>query len=344
MRARALTRRPSSVDMENRTFQAILVTETPVRTWIPDPSGKRNKDGFVELIEVDEVLKVSGLDRSRTERMPLLASHNAFDLKDNLGQIPEIRTEEVEGLGPCVVVVPQLRPSLAEMMRDIAEGFYPNLSAGYSVSRYELEYREGNVPIAYAVEWTLHEGSMVSLGADHNAQVRNASSHFPLPTVHLRPTPPTPEKRSAMDFAEAALAAAETALAAIPEATPDGAAEDVVQRALSIRSRFVPKDEKPANAPADEGKRAEEEDDEKAKAEIEQVRALAKTYGQDVVAETEGFIALGARGAALKADVLAAVRRRNAAPAPAAVPQAPAAKTPTTLDTRSIYDRWNKRA
>ena len=328
MRTRALTRAASSVDVENRTFEAILVTETPVRTWIPDPSGKRNKDGFVELIEVDEVLLVSGLDRSRTERMPLLACHNAFDLKDYLGQINEVRAEEVEGQGPCVVITAQFKPSLADMANDVAHGFYPNMSAGYVVNAYELEMRSGNVPVAYATDWTLQEGSLVPLGADPNARVRSATpSQFPLPTVRVRSAQPTPETRSDMDFAEAiaaaeaAIAAAEEAVAAIPNDAPEGTEEALVERAKSVRSRLAraetPKEERPADPAAEEAKRAAEaaaqEEAEKAeRAEVEQVRSLARTFGEDVLATADAYIALGARGAALKADVLDIVRKRNA--------------------------------
>jgi hypothetical protein len=72
VRTRALSRAPTSVDVELRKFPGILTSEAPVRTWIPDPSGKLDDTGFVEYIEVDEVLTTDGVDLSPAAGMPLV--------------------------------------------------------------------------------------------------------------------------------------------------------------------------------------------------------------------------------------------------------------------------------
>lgn len=125
MRTRALSRAAASVDVENRTFSAILTTETPVRTYIPDPTAKPDQHGCLPHIEVDEVLLTSGLDTSRVERMPLLACHGTHSLADYLGQVTAVRQETVEGSGSCVVIDAAFRPSQADMASDVAAGYEP---------------------------------------------------------------------------------------------------------------------------------------------------------------------------------------------------------------------------
>ena len=71
MSTRAIAGMPSSVSVEDRSFEMVIATEHPVRTFIRDP---RVADPTVTdcYIEVDEVLLASGLDMSRAARMPLL--------------------------------------------------------------------------------------------------------------------------------------------------------------------------------------------------------------------------------------------------------------------------------
>ncbi|BDA85490.1 hypothetical protein Sa4125_30320 [Aureimonas sp. SA4125] len=123
---RALSRGPSSAVVEAGTFEAILTSEHPVRTWVPSPCGG-------DYIEADEVLLTSGVDLSRARGMPLLDSHCSFGLERYLGQVDEIRAELVADLGECLVICARVKLSHAGIVAEMAEGFHPNLSVGYVV-------------------------------------------------------------------------------------------------------------------------------------------------------------------------------------------------------------------
>ncbi len=80
----------------------------------------------------------SGVGLSRARGMPPLDSHCSFGPPDHLGQVDSIRAEVVAGLGDCIVISARVKPSRAEIISEMADGFYPNLSAGYVVHEYEL--------------------------------------------------------------------------------------------------------------------------------------------------------------------------------------------------------------
>lgn len=61
MRTRSFSRAPSSVDIDARTFSAVLTSEAPVRTWIPNPDWSGD-DKAPSHIEVDEILVTDGVD------------------------------------------------------------------------------------------------------------------------------------------------------------------------------------------------------------------------------------------------------------------------------------------
>lgn len=338
MRTRALARAAASVDVEARTFSAILTTETPVRTYIPDPTATPDQHGCVPHIEVDEVLLTSGLDASRSARMPLLACHNTWSLDDYLGQVTAVRADTDNG-APVVAIDAVFKASKAEMASDLAAGFYPNLSAGYVVHEYEVERREGTVPLARAVRWTLLEASIVPVGADPNARVRssNAATH-PLPAVRLRASQ-TPKPRGNMDINEL-LTAAEDAIEKLEEAAEragDKLDDDVAERIRKLRGET---EEKPAERKREEDETAERKREEK---DVESARSIAKTYGKDVVRVVDDLVALGTRASEIRAAVRSAVVAR-ASSAPASGSVTPSQRNaPETLDTRAIYAAMNKR-
>lgn len=372
LRTRALARAASSVDVETRSFEAILTTETPVRTIIPMPGTLLGADSC-QWIEVDEVLRTDGLDRSRVERMPLLACHNSWSMDDYLGQITEVRAEAVEGLGACVVVAAQFKPSRADMAVDLAAGFYPNVSAGYVVDEYEVSIREGAVPLAEAVRWTLLEGSLVPVGADPNARVRSAQpSNHPLPAVRMRSGMTFPMQESRVDLeallsaAEAAQTAADEAVAAIPADVPAGTDAAISARAAAVRLRALgaaaePKvektegdegetDEEKAKAAkakagkeaADKAKDAETADEKAERSAFAAIRAVAQSYGADVLRLTDDLAALGTRSADVRTAVRAEILKRGASTPSVEVKPAPRANAPEPLDTRALYAAINK--
>lgn len=376
LRTRALARAASSVDVESRSFEAVLTTETPVRTWIPLPGTLLGAD-TCQMIEVDEVLKTDGLDRSRVERMPLLACHHSWSMDDYLGQITEVRAEAVEGLGACVVVAAQFKPSRAEMAADLAAGFYPNVSAGYVVDEYEVSIREGAVPLAEAVRWTLLEGSLVPVGADPNARVRSAQPpNHPLPAVRMRSgmtfpaqDTPTVDLEALLAAAEAAQTAADEAVAALPADFPEGTDAALSTRAAAVRLRALgatteskaePKagegdetDEEKATAAkakadkeaadAEKAKDAETADEKAERSAFAAIRAVAQSWGADVLKLADDLAALGTRSSEIRTAVRAEVLKRGASTQSVEVKPAPKQAATEMLDTRALYAALNKR-
>ncbi|MEP0510170.1 MAG: hypothetical protein ABJD38_15770 [Aurantimonas coralicida] len=98
MNVRSLSR-AGTVHVAERTFEFVAATENPVRTWIPNPSGKLDENGLWVQIEVDEILLMSGLDLSRAVGMPLVDSHNTFSVDNTLGSVLAlIRAADVASL------------------------------------------------------------------------------------------------------------------------------------------------------------------------------------------------------------------------------------------------------
>ncbi|SPL65752.1 HK97 family phage prohead protease [Ochrobactrum soli] len=184
LRTRAFARVPASVDVEKKSFGIVISTETPVRTSIRNP-GQPKIDAADAYIEVDEILLASGLDFSRTVGMPLVDCHDTFSgVNTILGKVDDVRSVGTEVHGTAV-----LNSRNADLITDIDDGHYNQISAGYGVNSYEIEHRDGDVPVAYATSWTLYEASLVAVGADPNASVRSAGRTIPTPTISFRNKP-----------------------------------------------------------------------------------------------------------------------------------------------------------
>jgi hypothetical protein len=129
---RAFAGSPTSVNSDTRSFDIVITTETPVRTWIPDPRVVDVETQDCSYIEVDEVLLTEGLDYSRTPRMPLLDSYDSYSSIDKIaGKIEQVRAE-----GQSVVGRAFLTSKRADILPDIADRFYGQCSAGYCVLEY----------------------------------------------------------------------------------------------------------------------------------------------------------------------------------------------------------------
>lgn len=375
MRTRALSRRPVSVDVDERSFSAVLTSEASVRTWIPDPSDPE------KWLEVDEILVTSGVDLSRAPGMPLVDSHNTLSIDNIVGVVDGIRAEELDDIGSALVIDARIVPSRADLLPAIQDGFFQQLSAGYVVNEYELEEREGQgqVPLARAVRWTLIEASLVPVGADANAAVRSSPvSSYPPPIIRKRGAAPkstlksTPKKRSKMsiskrakhskreevsaeeveallDAAEEAVAAAEEAVDAVEEAVdalPDDTSDEIVERARRVRARLLSEEDAEEvlatikDAVDDKVNEGDVADDEK-KA-VEEVRRLARGYGKDIVKLVDDLAALGSRSKDIRRAVRAAIVKRSATSDIAVAPRAQRSRD-DGLSIRDIYARINKR-
>lgn len=185
----------ASVDRSTNSVPLVITTEHPVRTWIPNPAVVTMTAAEIEAsdiswIEVDEVLLTTGMDYSRTFRMPLLDNHNTHSGIDSiLGRVDNIRAE-----GGKIIGVGVFSDRHSWLVAEIERGFFGQISAGYCVHEYEIIEREHDVPLAIAVRWTLHETSVVPVGADPNATVRGERS-FPLPSFRKRAADPNTQEK-----------------------------------------------------------------------------------------------------------------------------------------------------
>lgn len=81
-------------------------------------------------IEVDEVLVAAGVDLSRSPRMPLTDCHDTYSgIEKILGKIDDVRVE-----GDAVVGRASLARKHAELLPDIIDGYFGQISAGYPIS------------------------------------------------------------------------------------------------------------------------------------------------------------------------------------------------------------------
>jgi hypothetical protein len=350
---RALVGQPIAVDRERRSFSIVISTETPVRTWIPNPACAGMSVAELETtdmswIEVDEVLLTAGMDYSRAHNMPFMDNHDTYrGLAATLGRVYNVRAEDGKIVGE-----PVLSRRHADLLDDIEDGLFPQISAGYVVNEYEVTERPDAVPLAVAVSWTLHEASAVPVGADPNAVVRSRGlSGYPIPKYRMRSADDgaanqTQEKNMELEelvvAAETAEADLEAALDAVVAATDEGATEEVVARARKLRKlreESTAEEEVPAG---DEQARAEgdeltaEEDKENASLE-----ASARAFG--LVDKVKALRSAKAKPSVIRAFIT------KAALASAELPSAQSAAEParershdaSKPNLRSIYENVN---
>lgn len=322
MSTRAFARAPSSVDVEARTFSVTASTETPVRTYI------EYRGSF---IQADEVLKADGVDLSRAAGMPLVDTHNTYSSISNiLGRVANVRVE-----GNAVIADAQLNSRNADLIGDIAEGHYAQVSVGYYVdpADYDLTERDGDVPLATAKRWTLFEISLVPVGADVNASVRARRNM---------------QENDTMDELEQAVSAAEQAMEALDaalETAGDNADAALVERAKALRA--MPEDAADENKDAagdGKGADAASADDKKEGEAVRGLRSLADAYGKEAVKLVDDLAKLGQRSTQIKPALAAAIAARAASGASTAKVEPQKQRSDdSVLDTRSIYERRNKR-
>lgn len=372
LRTRAFARVPASVDVDKKSFGIVISTETPVRTSIRNPDQPK-LDADDAFIEVDEILLASGLDFSRTVGMPLVDCHDTFSgVNTILGKVEDVRSVGTEVHGTAI-----LNSRNADLITDINDGHYNQISAGYGVNSYEIEHREGGVPVAYAISWTLYEASLVAVGADPNASIRSAGRTIPTPTFSFRNKPAKAAKPKAnstrklrklekrtMDestledlitTAEDAVAAVEEAVVAVEDAVAelgDEAPEELIERARKLRAdededqeqrKRKKRSEDEDDEPKDERKkRNDDEDEEKEEQEIRSIRSVAKSYGLGQL--VTDLAKLGTRSTKIRKAVGDAIAARSATSdfgSKASDIEPRKRSAAPVLDTSAIYARRN---
>lgn len=155
--------RPETVDEENRTVEL---------TWTTGSKGRRyswDVGSYMEELDVSpEAVRLERLNNGA----PFLGVHNQWELRAVLGVVEKAWVEG--GEGRALVRFSQ-RPDADEVFRDVKDGILRNISVGYAVHRYEvIDEDDDKLPTYRAVDWEPMELSLVPVGFDDGAKVRNA--------------------------------------------------------------------------------------------------------------------------------------------------------------------------
>lgn len=144
--------RPSSVDAEARTFEAVISTGAAVQ-----------RGGFVEILDLDAV------DPATLAGLPVLDSHRQTSGRDVLGRIVSARRE-----GDSLIAAFRLSEAadVAPIIARLGDGTLTDFSIGYRVA----DWREGRDAAGRrtrtAIRWEITEVSIVPRGADPRAKRR----------------------------------------------------------------------------------------------------------------------------------------------------------------------------
>lgn len=162
---RSLSLRSSSLDIEARTIEADISTETPVD--MPD---------WQRMEMVPEVLVASGAQIPKSRQVPFLDSHQRSSVSDQLGSAREIEVRENK-------LVARLHFSEAanNEFTKVREGHVTDVSVGYEVLKRSfvksgetktIAGRAFTGPVNVVTKWRLREVSLTPIGADAQAKLR----------------------------------------------------------------------------------------------------------------------------------------------------------------------------
>jgi hypothetical protein len=166
---RGATFQPSTVDAESRTVQVVWSAGSDVRrrSW--------DEGEFIERLSMEP----SSVDLSRMNNgAPVLNSHQKESLDDVLGVVERAWLENGEGRA---VLRFSSREDVQPIWNDVREGIIRNISVGYSVGAWKRMdgATRDEPPVLLAERWTPFEVSMVAVGADPKASIREADQSTP---------------------------------------------------------------------------------------------------------------------------------------------------------------------
>jgi hypothetical protein len=196
--------RSSSLNAEARTVEAVISTDQAVEMW-----------------GTKEILTAGGMTiRGGKDSIVILDSHNRGKATDALGRASGISQE-----GNAIVATLKFGKSenAEEIFRMVVDGTLTDVSIGYSIKE-ETFVREGESllidgqryegPAYIATAWELSEVSIVPIGADTNATLRQEAEF-------TTPNPTTTEVENVKPETQAP----ETPAPSTPAPSPDVAAE-----------------------------------------------------------------------------------------------------------------------
>lgn len=168
---RPLGVRGDSINVENRTVDVLLSTETPVPTF-----------DWERWDFVPEVLRNDGAEWP--EQIPFLDSHDRSSVQRQLGSLRNIKKTS-DG------IMARAHFSAVEdaAFTKVREGHITDVSVGYQVlektfipagERQKVRGVEYEGPVNVATRWKAFEGSATPIGADQQAKIRGLAWRAPL--------------------------------------------------------------------------------------------------------------------------------------------------------------------
>ncbi len=161
---------PSTLDREKRTVEV---------TW---SAGARVLRGFWDRFWEELSLDPKHVRMDRLNNgAPYLADHNAYSVADQPGVVERAwltKGDDGQPVGRALVRFVKAGVDLEadRLFEKIADGIVANTSVGYRVHKFEkISDAEDGIPVMRAVDWTPHEISSVTIGADDAAGVRSAT-------------------------------------------------------------------------------------------------------------------------------------------------------------------------
>ena len=165
-RLRAVTLPEGALNLEARTIELTMASETPVPRYAWD------------LGDFDEIL-LCGPENVDLSRMtpeasgPLLLDH---DMRQLVGVVDESRVDALKRVVRCLARV-QRSEQGDQVLRDVEDLIRRNVSVGYFIEAIEIHEERGERPRVVVTRWQPFEVSLVSSGADPTVGIgRNAAS------------------------------------------------------------------------------------------------------------------------------------------------------------------------
>lgn len=169
---RALTLRAATIDEQGRTVEATVATGQPVEVY----DYRRNE-------VIDEILLPDTAELP--PQMPMLANHSRWSLRDVLGSIRGLRADGDAIVGRLHFADGDDAEHAWQMVRgghltDVSVGYRVHeateIAPGQTATVRGRQYTAGRRTLRIATRWTPKEGSLVPIGADQAAKIREEIS------------------------------------------------------------------------------------------------------------------------------------------------------------------------
>ena len=163
----------SGYNAETRQVTMTWTTGATVRRWGFDPDTQRYGEFDEELVVSADSIN---MERINSGNAPLLNSHRSYSTTDVVGRI-EADSVRIEGNTATATAIVTDATDAAPIRERLQDGTLRNVSVGYSIDAYErIADKSRAVPLIRVTRWTPAEVSVVPVGADPGAGIRDDKS------------------------------------------------------------------------------------------------------------------------------------------------------------------------